>query len=502
MSSALQVSAGSHDKTPSRNRFIEFISLVLIFTGAFTFRAWPLTNIHYWDEAVYLQDAEVICCGKTNYSDLDSRPPLISLMFTAVFLVWHHVYAAQILTALVNASGVVFLYLAGRLLVGRVGAAIAALLLAFGPFFISIFPPWFDSDNTGNSLLTDSPALSLLILSFWLLLLALRRPRLRRFGLIGFVFALACLMRFACLSNVAVLGLLILTTEKWWKNVLACAAGFFAGFGPYLVWSRITYGGFFETMRRGYQYYEGARQSPIYYLQNFGVMFGWITLAGLLLWILGFVLERKAGLVAQGLPRWLPYYLWLWLALSIMIFFVLRHQEPRYAMPWAPPLFLLAGSGLTWLISFQRRPARVMGTVVVTAALLITFLPDRERFDTPFIDHSVTEEMRVAAYLDQTLPRNAIVYSNFNYPLFGYYTHLKVHELPEQGSKLYEALAHLPSDGVLVAYTDPDIIPDPKPEWLAANPHFEPFKTFPNMTLYWYRKDAAEGVKLTVPREP
>lgn len=487
MSSSSQVSITSIKQSP-RHLLLEFLAVVLIFAGAFTLRVWPLTDIHYWDEAVYLQDAEVICCGKTNYSDLDSRPPLISLMFAAVFLVWHHVYAAEVVTALVNALGVVLLYLAGRMVVGRIGAAIAALLLAFGPFFVSAFPPWFDSDNTGNSLLTDSPALTLLIFSFWLLLLALRRPRPWRFAVIGFVFAFACLMRFACLSNVVVLGLLILSTERWWKNVLASLAGFFAGFGPYLIWSRITHGGFFETLRRGYQYYEGTRQSPLFYVQNFGVMFGWITLAGLLLWMVRFIRDPKTNGVADDLPRWLPYYLWLWLALGIVIFFAMRHQEPRYAMPWAPPMFLLAGSGLSWLASSQRRSARMLGTTVVALALLITFLPDRERFASPFIEHGVTEEMDVAAYLDQTLPRNTVVYSNFNYPVFGYYTHLKVHELPEQGPKLYDALAHLPTDGVLVAYTDPGIIPAPTPDWLAANTHFQPFKRFPSMTLYWYRK--------------
>ena len=486
MSSAAQIALPIRNSP--RHLLLEFLVVVLVFAGAFTLRVWPLTKIHYWDEAVYLQDAEVICCGKTNYSDLDSRPPLISIMFAAVFLIWHNVYAAQIVTALVNALAIVFLYLAGRMVVGRLGAGIAALLLAFGPFFVSVFPPWFDSDNTGNSLLTDSPALTLLILAFWLLLLALRRPRLWRFAVIGFVFALACLMRFSCLTNVAVLGLLVLPTEKWWKNVLASLGGFFAGFGPYLLWSRIAYGGFFETLRRGYQYYEGARQSPLYYAQSFGVMFGWIALVGLLLWIVRFVRDPRAGEVEEGLPRWLPYYLWIWLGLGIVIFFALRHQEPRYAMPWAPPLFLLAGSGLSWVVSFPHRVERVVGIVIVAAALLFTFLPDRVRLDDPFVDHSVTEEMEVAAYLDHTLPRNTIVYSNFNYPLFGYYTHLKVRELPEQGPKLYDVLAHLPSDGVLVAYTDPDIIAAPTPEWLAANPHFQPFKEFPTMTLYWYRK--------------
>ncbi len=113
---------------------------VALFCAAFMVRVWPLSKVHFWDEAVYLQNAEVICCGKTNYSELESRPPLLSLIFALVFRVWHSVYAADIVTAMLNAAGPVLLYVCGRKIVGRAGAAIAALLLAFVPFFVGVFP--------------------------------------------------------------------------------------------------------------------------------------------------------------------------------------------------------------------------------------------------------------------------------------------------------------------------------------------------------------------------
>jgi hypothetical protein len=82
---------------------LEFAFVVLLMMAAFTLRIWSISKVHFWDEAVYLQNAEVICCGKANYSELASRPPLLSLIFAAVFLLWHHVYAACIATALLNA---------------------------------------------------------------------------------------------------------------------------------------------------------------------------------------------------------------------------------------------------------------------------------------------------------------------------------------------------------------------------------------------------------------
>jgi asparagine N-glycosylation enzyme membrane subunit Stt3 len=136
----------------------ESLLLFLLVAAAFLVRIWGISKDHFWDEMVYLQNAQVICCGKINYSELDFRPPLISLIWAGVFLLWHHIYAACIVTAFLNALGPVFLYLAGRMSVGRLPAAIAALLLAFSPFFVGVFPNGFASDATGNSLLTDSPA--------------------------------------------------------------------------------------------------------------------------------------------------------------------------------------------------------------------------------------------------------------------------------------------------------------------------------------------------------
>ena len=186
-----------------RRPLLEYTFIALMIWGAFVVRLWPLSKVHFWDEAVYLQNAEVICCGKANYSDLDSRPPLLSLMFAAIFLLWHHIYAADIATALLNALGPALLYVSGRTAVGRIPAAIASLLLAFSPFFVGVFPSGFPSDNTGNSLLSDSPALTIILLAFWLLVRALHRQSDLRFASVGFVFALAVLTRFASLSSIA-----------------------------------------------------------------------------------------------------------------------------------------------------------------------------------------------------------------------------------------------------------------------------------------------------------
>ena len=476
---------------------LEIVFLVGVFLGAFTVRVWPLSKIHFWDEAVYLQDAEVICCGKTNYSDLDSRPPLLSMIFAAAFLVWHNVYAADIVTALLNAAGPVLLYFCGRRIVGRRAAAIAALLMAFLPFFVGVFPNGFDSDNTGNSLLTDEPSLTLLLLALLIMLRGLRRNRTAEFALAGFVLGLAVLMRFASLLSVGVLGLLVFASTRWFKAGLATVFGFVVALLPYLVWSRVQYGGFLTTLQRGWQYYEGARESPLFLLRNFGVMFSWVTLAGLALWVGRWIWNwryESAGTDDRDHADQakLVSFLWIWAGLLFVFFVALPHQEPRYAMPVGPPLFLLAGSGLTVLLDFPRLIPRIAGTAALVLGLACTFAPLRVVFGAPFIERSSSEEMQVSEFLDENLPPGTTLYSNFNYPLFAYYSHLPVHELPEAGPKLYSALQDLPRDGVLIVYTKPDIHPDPPPEWLAAHPEFQPWRQFPSIALYRYRKADAQ----------
>ena len=99
----------------------EWLFIAALIVMAFALRLWPLSKDHFWDETVYLQNAQVICCGKLNYSELDSRPPLLSLIFAAVFFFWNHVYGAAIVVALLNACGAALLYLGGRMIIGRPG---------------------------------------------------------------------------------------------------------------------------------------------------------------------------------------------------------------------------------------------------------------------------------------------------------------------------------------------------------------------------------------------
>ena len=478
----------------NRKERLESFLLFLLVAAAFLIRIWGISKTHFWDEMVYLQNAQVICCGKINYSELDFRPPLISLIYAGVFLLWHHIYASCIVTAFLNALGPVFLYLAGRLSVGRLPAAIAALLLAFSPFFVGVFPDGFASDDTGNSLLTDSPALTLVLLAFWLLLRALDRQSTPRFAWAGFALALSILMRFGTLPSVGLLILLPLAAKRRWRALMSCAVGLLVGLAPYLIWSRLRFGDFFFTLHAGWTHVEGPEESIFFYLRNSAAIFtpmavfGFVVTATSWLWRpFGVFPSRSrllAGFPSNLSPVVLQAFLWLWFLIEFAFFSAMPHKEPRYILPLAPPFLLLAGSGLALFCALPPRRLRPAGALLVAAFLIFTFLPLRERFSHPFIDPGTPEEMLASQFLQSGLPSGTILYMNFNYPAFAFYTSYRIHELPAVGPALYDDIEQIPPGEVLIVYRKSDEVWEPDIEWVNANPKFQRMRDFSTFVIY------------------
>jgi 4-amino-4-deoxy-L-arabinose transferase-like glycosyltransferase len=474
--------------------------LLLLVAMGFAVRVWGLTHQHFWDENVYLLNAERFSGGHAGYDEIDSRPPLLSLLYVATFRVWHSDYAAAIVTALLNALGPLFLYLAGRKVGSRTAAAVAALLLALGPFFVGVCSDGhggFVSNCNGHSLLADCPAVTLLCAALWLGFRALERGRAWRFLPVGLVLALAVLMRFGSLSSAGILMLMALAAERRILAVLACSAGFTLGFGPYLLWSRIHYGGFLETLSNGWDNLGGPAYPPWYYLGVVPEMLTWVAVAGLVLWLARRILDaRRAAANGSGWNwrRWLgpktipEFFLVLWAVAATVFFCSLNHKEPRYIMPVAPPLLLLAGLGLETLTTFANQRLRWAGRLVLAMALLVVLWPAHHRFDDGFMDDSVSDEMTLAGWLQTNVHPDAILYANQNYPDIAYYSGLKVLDLPESGPKLPSALAAMPAKSLLVAYRanddGEDVPPEPAIEDLDRNPRYQRLTELPTLVLY------------------
>ena len=470
----------------------ERVFVGVLFVGAFVVRLWGVSHRHGWDENVYLLDAQQMWRGASHYNEIDSRPPLLSLMYAGVMWLRGGELGVWVVTAVMNALGPVLLYVAGRRVVGRAAAAIAALLLGFTPFFVGVFPPaasGFVSFPTGHSLLSDSPALTLILLVFWLLVRGVEQDSAVKstaaaleFGAAGVVLALTVLMRFPSLASVGVLSLLTLAAARRWRAMLACAVGFLVGIAPYLGWSRWKYGGFLATFLSGWDNFSGPSHPAWFYVRWSGVIFGWVAVAGVGLWVAQKMWRR-------GSRWWWSWegFLLLWAVLLMGCFSALGHKEPRYVMPAAPPIFLLAGVGLSELL---RGRLRVMGPVVLVIAMGLAFWTDRQRFATGFVDHGESEEMVVSEYLNANVAPGTLIYANLGYPDFAYYGNFDVDALPEGGDDLYDSLKGLSEDGIFVAYTayEPGVPPEPPIAWLDGNAHFRRMKEFPTIVVYRFQK--------------
>ena len=467
--------------------------MLLLFAGAFLIRVWGISYFHQWDEWVYLQDAKVICCGKTNYSELDFRPPLLSLLFAGTFLIKDHIFAACIVAAALNALGPVLLFLSGRRIVGALPSAVASLLLAFGPFFVGVFPAGFASDDTGNSLMTDSPALTLVLLGLWLVLRALETQRISRFTLAGFGLSLVILMRFGSIPSAGLLCLLPMTAKKPWKGLAATAAGLMAGLGPYLLWSRMTYGGYFASIREGWKNVEGPESPFTFYVANSPTIFTWVGVVGLLLaagaCVVVFIKSphgerfRAADFTITAGPEVLQGFLWFWLLVDFVFFSQMPHKEPRYVMPLAPPLLLLSGCGLALLCRLPGRFLRPTGVMLLTAGMVVTLLPSASQFASSFVVEDRPVEMDASTFLESRFPPETPVYMNFNYPAFAYFTNYKINELPIGGPQVYRAIDEIPQGGVLIAYRENES-GDPKIELLNQDPNFEVVREYSTLVIY------------------
>src|SRR5258706_11979315 len=136
------------------------LGLVIVFVLLLTVRvrSYPLTYSHFWDETVFLQHAKVIIDGRTNYEEFHHRPPLLSFLYALGFAIWGNVYVANLVQGVVTTLTVVFAFLYARRGFGLATALFTGFLFAFTPYFVT----------ASHELLTDMPALALMLAAMWL----------------------------------------------------------------------------------------------------------------------------------------------------------------------------------------------------------------------------------------------------------------------------------------------------------------------------------------------
>jgi 4-amino-4-deoxy-L-arabinose transferase-like glycosyltransferase len=168
-------------------------------------------------------------------------------------------------------------------------------------------------------------------------------------------------MRFGSIPSVGILLLLPLAAGNRGKATIACVSGLAAGIAPYLLWSWSRYGEFLFTFRAGWKKVEGPTEPFTFFLRNLPTIFTPVVVIGLLLFLF-YQLSQLRGAIhsvqdarTQAASTWNQHffhvYLWLWLLVGLLFFSLMPHKEPRYILPLAAPVLLLASSGLRSCLS-------------------------------------------------------------------------------------------------------------------------------------------------------
>ncbi|MBW2991396.1 glycosyltransferase family 39 protein [Candidatus Woesearchaeota archaeon] len=465
-----------------------YLILILIFILSFMVRLWPLQTAHWWDEAVYLQNAEVIYSGANNYHELNFRPPLLSIIFALAFFVKHHVFTGSIVVAILGMLAPIFTYLIGKKLYDKKTGFIAGIIMAFSPFIV----------ENSRYIMTDIPSLSLICIGFYFLVLGDKHKKNYHYLLSGLFFAFAVLMRFTSLILLFIIPLYLLIKKINFRKILPFGIGFAIGIVPYFIWAQITQGNFLKPFIIAQAVVSDRNEALFFYIINFLKAYPIAVLIGLILWLVSTLLFfnfktliRKKELIITTRIKLekhlnkvdLVFLIWLLLFFIYMTFMV-PHKELRYIIPIALPLIMLSSRGIAYFINHRSKIIRYATLFFIVVIFLGSFAPSFTKLSAPLINTYKTEEMEVSEFIVETYPPSTVIYSNHNYHVFAYYTKMRTLKLENQDESFYAVFPkNMKEKGLLLIYKG---IKHPTPEWTNNNPTFKLAKEFTNIRIYEY----------------
>jgi len=461
---------------------VHWTALALILALAALVRAVPLTYSHFWDEAVFLQHAGVILDGRANYNEFFQRPPLLSVLYALGFALWDNIYVANIVQAVVTTLAVLFAFLYVRGAFGAVSGIAAASLFAFTPYLV----------ETSHELLTDMPAVALMLAAMWLF----DKPGPRFAILAGAAYALAVQTRFTSLFLIVYFALDASLSLKKLRQlaILVVAAG--VTIAPYLIWVRWNYGSFlfpFILARRIVTEWTAPVASGFYFdavLEIFPPSLRLLFALGLLL----FVMRWNAALSQTN--RQLVLLTWGLAFFAYML--TIGHKEVRYLLPLAIPVVIISALGVAALcrwIARQARPVWIAGTLLGVAVAVADYASPFQELRGPWTDSSESEEVQIAGYLREHSTPADTIYAAHNFPVLAFYSGRRtVSLLPIQDEFEQVWRQAMARPGFLVYYApagikethskNPHFMPDQ--QFIDASPEFRLARSFPSATVYCY----------------
>jgi hypothetical protein len=421
---------------------------------------------------------------------------LLPAIYAAGFAVWDHIFVANIVQGLFTTLAVLFAFVYARQAFDTTTALCAAFLLAFSPYFV----------ETSHELLTDMPAVALMLAAMWLF----DKPGTRFALLAGVIYALAVQTRFTSLFLVVYFALdTIASPRKLWRAAWLSLGGALTII-PYLIWLRWNYGSFFYPFALARRIVtEWTAPVPArFYLDALPEIFPpslWLAFAvGVLALVArSFVRpqsERTDPAVAlrdiADVTR-RQVVLLLWGASFLAYMLTIPHKEVRYLLPLAIPVVLIGAAGaaalLRWLAR-QALPVRVGGFLLGALLLIADDAPSFEKLASPWLDRRKSEDVQIAEYLRDGSKPSDTIYAAHNFPVLAFYSGRDtVSLLPIQEDFDQDWRELMTRPGFLVYFPPRAIIEThalhplkPDAAFLDSHPDFTAIRTFPSATVYRY----------------
>ena len=481
----------------SSRRALYFVLAFVLLLAALV-RTVPLTYSHFWDETVFLQNAKVILDGRTNYEEFHHRPPLLSFLYALGFAIWDNVYVANLVQGMVTTLTVVFAFLYTRQRFGLSAALGSGFLFAFAPYFV----------KASHELLTDMPALALMLAAMWLF----DKPGARYAFLSGILYALAIQTRFTSLFLIVYFALDAVLSPKKIRSMAFLLAGAAAAIAPYLVWIRWNYGSFFFPFvqaRRIVTEWTAPVPASFYWdalLQVFPYSMWFFFGAGVLLPVARRAMDRRTGedggrltgLAGLSDQTKRQFVLLMWAGAFFAYMLSIPHKEVRYLLPLAIPVVIISALGLAELFRWfarQARTVKAIGILLGIAVVMLDYAPSLQKLREPWLDRSVREEVQIGLYLREVSTPADTIYAAHNFPVFAFYSERRtVSLLPIQG-EFDQAWRELMTQPGFLVYYHPagieethSIYPSFKPDlqFLETGPNFHRVRAFPSATVYRY----------------
>ena len=464
-----------------------YLFLILLLLTAFIVRLWPLELWHFWDETVYLQHSEVIFSGRSNFDEFHLRPPVLPILIAFGYLFHHHMFTASVIVSLLGTAGVLFTFLLGRELFDRKTALIAAVIMAFSPYVV----------KASHWIMTNVPALTFIMMSFYLALRGIKKDVGLLYVLSGFFFGVSILTRFTSLVLLFVIPFYLFAYRKPVKAHLFYAIGVSIPMVPYLIWSQLEYGFFLFPFIIARGAVSHGNESAFFYFERFSELFPLVVLIGLVVYVASRVVCFKNSVRSFGSLKTVlskkfakeDLTLVLWSVVFFAYVSITQHKEIRYLLPVALPVILLSARGCAPLFNVKNKILKTVFLFVLSVLFIASFSEAFVRLDEPFVSPLKTDALRASDFILARGSDLNFVYSNTNHPVHAYYTGMSVTGVQFMNDFYLNFPENMPHKGYFIFY--PGFGKEPGVEWLESRPEFSRLKDLDTLVIYEYRPEGS-----------